>query len=97
MKCPDDICQHLLQVLSIGVRNIRVCCERRQYERCGYEADHIHNIPTLIEDFSLDRLAYYVEVEAAEYLRQIDQWRPSELEATIDLLKRRLAELRGSH
>jgi hypothetical protein len=97
VKCPDDIHQQLLKVLSIGIRNIRVCCDRRQYERCGYEANHIHNIPALIEDFTMDKLAYYVEVEAAEYLRQINQGSPSEVEGPIGVLRHRLAELRDNH
>jgi hypothetical protein len=70
MKCPDDIQIHLLKILSLGLMLIDHRLGREQYELGKIEVYHIHNLPSLIEDFSYDRLAYYLNVESKQYLRE---------------------------
>jgi REP element-mobilizing transposase RayT len=96
MRSPDAIQSQLLTILAIGVRNIRFYCESRRYELCGAEANHIHNIPELIEDFSADKLAHYLEVEVAQYLRDLSDKPTGDLRAPWDVLRRWLTEYRSS-
>jgi len=35
---------------------------------CEIEADHLHNLPTLLENHSLDLLRYYYNIERQDYL-----------------------------
>jgi hypothetical protein len=94
MRSPDDIQTQLLMILEIGIVNIRYHCLAQRYHLCAVEADHVHNIPDLIEHFSVDKLAYYLEVEVAQYLRETSDQIHNGLRAPWDVLKHRLAELR---
>lgn len=94
MRSPDDIQTQLLTILEIGIVNIRSHCWAQRYHLCGVEADHVHNIPDLVENFSADKLAYYLEVEVAQYLREMGGNVRDDLRAPWDALKRRLADLR---
>jgi hypothetical protein len=94
MQIPDEIRTQLLTILAIGVRNIRAYCERRQYDLCWSEANHVHNLPDLIENFSADKLAYYLEVEVVQYRREMSDKPTSELRAPWNALRRWLADFR---
>jgi hypothetical protein len=94
MRSPDDIQTQLLTILAIGILNIRSHCEAQRYHLCRAEADHLHNIPGLIEHFSMEKLAYYLEIEVAQYLRDMSDKPRSDLQAQWNALKRGLAELR---
>jgi hypothetical protein len=62
----------LLTILKLGLPNIRCEAWRKNSERCAIEADHLHNIPGLLEDFSIDLLKYYVDIERLRYVREIN-------------------------
>lgn len=38
--------------------------------RCAIEADHLHNLPSLLRDYSPARLNYYWEAERSRYMAQ---------------------------
>ena len=94
MRSPNDIQTQLLTIPAIGILNIRSHCVAQRYYLCIVEVGHVHNIPDLIEDFSTDKLTYYLEVELAQYLREMSDKPRGDLQAPWDVLKRRLAELR---
>ena len=94
MTCPEEVRVQLLTILTIGIRSIRSCCETGQYGRCKVEATHIHNIPELMQDFSADKLGYYLEIEAPEYVRDIGGNPVRELRAPWESLKHWHAESR---
>jgi len=96
MRIPDAIQSQLLTILAIGARNIKFYCDGRRYELCGAEAYHIHNIPQMIQDFSAEKLAYYLDVEVAQYLRDLSDKPTGDLRAPWDVLRRWLNEYRTS-
>jgi len=65
MKIPEELHQPLLAIVEIGIVNIRFRSAGGRYESCEAEANHIHNIPGLLRDFSADKLAYYLEAALA--------------------------------
>ncbi len=68
MNCPTPIAAILLEILSRGILRIRACSG--DANRCIVEADHIHNLPNLIRDYSPELLVFYWEVERASFVSQ---------------------------
>lgn len=72
MNCPPEIAQVLAALLRTGVLRIRKAGWAEDSRRCAIEADHIHNLPTLLTDFSPEALRYYWEVERPAFLSQVE-------------------------
>jgi hypothetical protein len=60
----------LLRILKYGLLNIRHYADCKNFGRCGIEANHLHNIPGLLENFSADLLKFYLDVEVPQYVRE---------------------------
>ena len=71
MNCPPEIAAILLEIIARGILRIRAAAA--DPDRCFIEADHIHNLPNLIGDFSPQLLAYYWEVERASFISQTSE------------------------
>jgi hypothetical protein len=72
MNCPPQIASILLEMIRTGLLRIRALGWSEQPELCALEADHIHNLPELLSDYSTEKLAYYWDVERPAY---IEHWR----------------------
>jgi hypothetical protein len=60
------------RVLSIGLLAIRdVAARRGQADVCEVEADHLHNIPSLLDETNEHRHVYYAVHERGLYLARI--------------------------
>jgi hypothetical protein len=68
MNCPSAIADILLEIIQLGVLRIRAQGWEGNPGRCAVEADHIHNLPALVQDYSPDRLKYYWEVERPSFV-----------------------------
>ena len=73
MNCPTPIATVLLEILSRGILRIRALAWSGDANRCIVEADHIHNLPNLIRDYSPELLTFYWEVERASFVSQIPE------------------------
>jgi hypothetical protein len=71
MACPPEISEILLKILETGLLRIRTLAWAGQVDRCAIEADHIHNLPSLLADFSPERLTYYWGIERPSYIARI--------------------------
>ena len=94
MKIPETLQESLLAIVEMGIVNIRFQCQGGRYESCEAEANHIHNIPGLVQDFSADKLAYYLEVELPQYLREIGNHPRGDLLPHWEILRRWLVDFR---
>ena len=63
MQCPPAIAEVLLRILHTGLLRVRWCGWQGDAEACAREADHLHNLPSLLSDYSPERLHYYWQVE----------------------------------
>ena len=63
MNCPPAIAEVLLQILHEGLLRIRSSGWQNDVARCAREADHLHNLPSLLSNYSPERLRYYWEAE----------------------------------
>ena len=52
MKCPPAIAEVMLKILETGLLQIRVSAWQNGAATCAKQADHLHNIPSLLSDFT---------------------------------------------
>lgn len=57
-----------LQLLSLGLIAVRDCASAGDLERCKMEAEHLHNIPSLIGEQNKARHLYFISTEKNRYL-----------------------------
>ncbi len=68
MTCPREIADVIAEILQAGILRIRALAWSEKLDRCALEADHIHNLPDLLKDFSEDKLKYYWEIERTLFI-----------------------------
>lgn len=70
MKCPSEVAVILAEILKLGLLRIRSFGLKKNAARCAIEADHVHNLPFLLANFSDDLLRFYLDVERTSFLQQ---------------------------
>lgn len=60
-----------LDILERGVVMVRNLAFGGNIELCGIEADHLHNIPSLLFEPNERRHEYYIAIERTAYLQQL--------------------------
>src|SRR5437868_764587 len=68
MKCPSPIAEILLNILQTGILRIRAAAWAGNTGQVETEADHVHNLPAILEDYSADALKFYWEIERPCFL-----------------------------
>src|SRR5687767_8441487 len=63
--------QAYLDLLHRGLLLLRNFAEAINAELCQVEADHLHNIPTLVHEDNERRHEYYIRVERGAYLQRL--------------------------
>lgn len=69
MNCPPELTPILCRILKIGLLNARACGWQNEAKAAALEADHVHNLPELLCEFSQRRLEYYWKAERPDYVR----------------------------
>jgi hypothetical protein len=87
-----------LQLLGHGLIRLRDAASAGNADYCTVEADHLHNLPSLIGEPNQQRHDYYLDQERSLYLNRVDR---SVLGISFNLdryseLWQRLFELRGA-
>lgn len=70
MRCPPEIADVVLEILRIAILRIREAAWSGNAQRCAIEADHVHNLPPLLGNYSADLLKFYWDVERVSFLAQ---------------------------
>ncbi len=70
MNCPQEIIENITQILTITLLRIRYFAGQRDFEQCFIEADHAHNLPDLIRNYSEDLLKFYVNISRLTFIQQ---------------------------
>jgi|SRR6516225_9527783 hypothetical protein len=70
MTCPPEVADILVRIIGEAVIRIRSRGWGGDSAGCAVEADHIHNLPSLLRNYSPGRLTYYWEVERAAFIRE---------------------------
>jgi hypothetical protein len=69
MDMSDEIKTVLLSILRIGLLRIRALGTEGSAQQCSVEADHLHNLPGLVQSPRPDQILYYYNVERTGFLR----------------------------
>jgi len=65
----DEIICILLDILRDALLRIRSLGMQGHAKECSIEADHVHNLPTLIKNLDRNQLLFYFNVEKEIFLR----------------------------
>lgn len=81
MSCPSEVADILLAILTMGLMRVRALAWDGRSALCAIEADHIHNLPELLRNYSQELLLYYWDVERPSYVQQVPEdhlagWEP---------------------
>lgn len=71
MSCPRELQTPLLEILYWTMLEVRSRCQDERY--CCALADHAHNIPHLIGQYSPELLFYYWECERLCFMRELER------------------------
>jgi hypothetical protein len=80
----------IAHILSESLLRIRLQGALGNHKNCEIEADHVHNLPNLLLNFSDELLAFYYNVERKQYLAQTVEKYPQSYDADWKTLAMRL-------
>ena len=72
MMCPPEVVDIMLEILQAGLLRIRARGWADDSPGSAVEADHLHNLPTLLLHYSPELLRYYWDVERPAYLSRVE-------------------------
>jgi len=68
MNCPPDLATILLEILQLGMAQTRAAAWSGDAARAAAAADHIHNLPGLLSNYTPCGLDYYWITERPAFL-----------------------------
>ncbi|GEM_PF-1096757 len=82
MQCPPEVVEIITDILTIGLLRIRAADWPDRSARCAVEADHLHNLPNLLANYSPELLDYYWNTERPCFIKNsssedIEGFRPA--------------------
>jgi hypothetical protein len=85
MGCPPSVASILLELTSLGILRIRAYSH--DPTRCVIEADHIHNLPELVRNYSHSLFSFYWDVERPSFIEQTSETDRAAFEPLWDELR----------
>ncbi|HEY3966083.1 MAG TPA: hypothetical protein VGM05_16100 [Planctomycetaceae bacterium] len=68
---PNTRDQAYLDLLGRGLFRVRDCAACGEFDLCRIEADHLHNIPSLLGEANENRHVYYIDIERGLYRERL--------------------------
>ena len=68
MNCPSPIAEILLNIIQTGILRVRAAAWAGKTDQVAIEADHIHNLPAILKNYSPDALKFYWDIERHEFI-----------------------------
>jgi hypothetical protein len=69
--CPPALAEILLEILYRACLSIRIAGWAGQARYCAIEADHVHNLPGLVRNYSVRELQNYWDITRTCYLAEM--------------------------
>jgi hypothetical protein len=70
MNCPPELAAVILEIIQTALLTVRASGWSGNPEECARQADHVHNLPALLANYSPDLLRYYWEAERPSFISQ---------------------------
>ena len=67
---PNNRDSAYLQILTLGLNALRDAARAGDSARCFFEAEHLHNIPSLVGEENISRHLYYFNTERVRYIER---------------------------
>jgi len=87
MNCPEPVSEPILEILKCGLLNLRYYAGRGDSVRCSAEANHLHNLPSLLRSYSPESLDFYLDVEQPEFVADTNGVNIAPFEANWEQLR----------
>jgi hypothetical protein len=71
MNCPSQIADILVQLIELGILRIRAAAWAGKTDQVAIEADHIHNLPAILKNYSSDALKFYWDIERRDFISRM--------------------------
>lgn len=71
--CPDEVANAVTDILRRSLLRVRRAAGAGDAALCFIEADHVHNLPSLLANYSEQQLRFYLEVEREAFRRQVER------------------------
>ena len=72
IRCPAEVAVPVLQILSVAVLSIRAnAWGNGSLKYSEIKSDHIHNLPHLLQSYTLENLSYYLDLEVPCYISNL--------------------------
>jgi hypothetical protein len=94
-QCPSRIAPIVLELVQTGLTKARLWGLSNEPGRCVLELEHIHNLPTLLSDYSVRRLNDYWDGDRLAYLRHFARTDATGFEDTWETLGWLVADENG--
>lgn len=69
MNCPNAVSEAILEIIKLGLLNIRYYAGKGDSGRCSVEANHLHNLPSMLRSYAPELLNFYLDIEQPEFVR----------------------------
>ena len=70
MKCPPEVAEVIGEILRTALLRIRSRGWNQDAIACALEADHVHNLPSLLTNYSEDLVRFYLDHERVHYVQK---------------------------
>ena len=87
MHCPEEVQTIVTRILEVGLLRCRAAAWSGDAARCAIEANHLHNLPSLLNEFSAEKLKYYWDTERAGFVEASSDVTISEFYPLWDALR----------
>jgi len=91
-ECPEEVRETILEIIEVACLNIRVAGWGNHADYCAMEADHIHNLPSLLQKFRIEELRWYLDLQRNNYLHLLQEHCPEYKGQSYDALWKKLEE-----
>ena len=86
----SEIKQAIAKILEESLLKIRLEGALGNHKNCEIQADHVHNLPNLLINYSDELLDFYFNIERKAYISQCHQNYPKSFEEHWEILAKRL-------
>jgi len=71
MTCPTEVAEVIGEILRTALLRIRSRGWNQDAAACAVEADHVHNLPSLLTNYSEEQVRFYLDHERIHFAEKV--------------------------
>jgi hypothetical protein len=72
MSCPPEVAEVIGEILRTALLRIRSRGWNQDAAACALEADHVHNLPSVLTNYSEELVRFYLDHERVHFAEKVD-------------------------